>query len=316
MNQKTTKSANVYMLFLMLYQIFIINGFAIALSVLDLNISNAAIQIIFQVVLFLVPFAMYAHSTHLPLNGMMHINKIGVINILLIILIMIFFQPLLSLIAQISALFWNDTVTEQVTDMFSSPLWIVLLATAAAPAICEEITFRGLIYRNIKNHSTVVKILLSSLFFALMHLNPQQFAYTFVAGILLAFILSRTHSVFSAILAHFTLNGTQVIIAYISSKQVYPETEYEFSQILASLAWLNLIALPLLALCIFLFVRHNKKRLSTLNIYSKYPFDSDGEAINIRLDVPVYTYEQNQASIFTWEFWAIIAIYIVYCFIL
>lgn len=50
--------------------------------------------------------------------------------------------------------------------------------------------------------------------FGCMHMNLNQFIYAFALGVYLAFLVEATGSVFSSMLAHFTLNATSTVMSY------------------------------------------------------------------------------------------------------
>lgn len=80
-----------------------------------------------------------------------------------------------------------------------------------APVI-EELIFRGVIMHGfMRNYPKIPAILFSALLFALFHLNPWQFPATFVLGLLLGWLMVRTHSVIACILAH-AINNLVVLL--------------------------------------------------------------------------------------------------------
>ena len=54
-------------------------------------------------------------------------------------------------------------------------------------------------------------IIISALFFGLMHQNYAQLFYTFVMGMGMAFLVAKTRSIFPSMLFHFLLNGYAVL---------------------------------------------------------------------------------------------------------
>lgn len=92
------------------------------------------------------------------------------------------------------------------------PLWTVLLAFAFAPAICEELAFRGFILSGFsRTGRTWLAIILSSIAFGVMHIIPQQVFNAALLGILLGLIAVRSNSLFPCILFHFTFNSLAVL---------------------------------------------------------------------------------------------------------
>jgi sodium transport system permease protein len=92
------------------------------------------------------------------------------------------------------------------------PLWLTLLAFAAAPALCEEIAFRGFLlsgFRRSGRHA--LAIVLSSLLFGIMHLIPQQVFNAALVGLVLGYVAVRTESLLPGIAFHFCYNASEVI---------------------------------------------------------------------------------------------------------
>ena len=87
---------------------------------------------------------------------------------------------------------------------------IVLIAVT--PALAEEFLFRGYMQgRLLRRWSPVAAILLSSLFFALAHIDPVHVAAVFPAGIWMGLVAYRAESIWPSILCHFTNNLISLI---------------------------------------------------------------------------------------------------------
>lgn len=102
-----------------------------------------------------------------------------------------------------------------------APLWQVILLIAVAPAICEEIAFRGFIlsgFRRIGHKWTAIA--LASLFFGIIHAILQQSISAAVVGMVLGYIAIKTGSLLPAILYHFTHNALTVLISRIDQSTV------------------------------------------------------------------------------------------------
>ena len=83
----------------------------------------------------------------------------------------------------------------------------VLLVVAVAPAVCEEIMFRGVLLNGLKSFGKVGSVLLCGALFALYHQNPAQTLYQFCCGAAFALIAVRSGSVLPTVLAHFFNNA-------------------------------------------------------------------------------------------------------------
>ena len=94
----------------------------------------------------------------------------------------------------------------------NQPVWLVILAFALAPAICEEIAFRGFILSGFgRSKRTWLAIGLSSLMFGLMHMIPPQVFNASLLGLVLGLIAVRSGSLLPPIVFHFTWNSLAIL---------------------------------------------------------------------------------------------------------
>jgi membrane protease YdiL (CAAX protease family) len=85
-------------------------------------------------------------------------------------------------------------------------LWSVI-AIAAAPAVFEELTVRGVLLPSLRSWlGGWGAVAASALAFALMHADAYRFAFTFAVGLALGAVRLRTSALWPTILAHATLN--------------------------------------------------------------------------------------------------------------
>ena len=82
-----------------------------------------------------------------------------------------------------------------------------LLAAGIVAPILEEITFRGVLFGNLRNaYGRWLAIIVSSLLFGIFHFNMVQFIYATIIGAVFAYIYDKTRSIVLAILAHAAAN--------------------------------------------------------------------------------------------------------------
>jgi hypothetical protein len=98
--------------------------------------------------------------------------------------------------------------------MDSLPLWAFVLVVALTPAICEEFTVRGIILSGYKKTNINKAAVITGFMFAVLHLNPSQFLYTFALGVILAYLVSVTDSIFASMICHFIFNGINAVLAW------------------------------------------------------------------------------------------------------
>ncbi|HZT82943.1 MAG TPA: CPBP family intramembrane glutamic endopeptidase, partial [Gemmataceae bacterium] len=96
--------------------------------------------------------------------------------------------------------------------------WQYLLALAVLPAVCEELAFRGLILAGLRQRFRPwTAILLSSLLFALYHMNVFQLLPAFAFGVVLGLLAVRSGSVLPGMLLHLLHNGLLVGLMLLQS---------------------------------------------------------------------------------------------------
>jgi membrane protease YdiL (CAAX protease family) len=100
------------------------------------------------------------------------------------------------------------------TKLFiSKNIILSIFLVAIIPPIFEEMFFRGLLVDGFRRNYTLPKtILVSSLLFGLIHLNPWQFVTAFLIGIFYSWICIKTNSILLPIFGHF-LNNFLFLIA-------------------------------------------------------------------------------------------------------
>jgi membrane protease YdiL (CAAX protease family) len=99
------------------------------------------------------------------------------------------------------------------------PWWFGVLVVGLAPAISEELLFRGFIGRGlVARYGAAVGVLLSSLLFGLIHLDPPHIAATFVMGVCFHYMYLMTRSLWVPMFMHF-LNNSWGVIAMLGQDE-------------------------------------------------------------------------------------------------
>ena len=96
-----------------------------------------------------------------------------------------------------------------------------LVMVAVAPALCEEIFFRGLVQRNLERaFGAVGGLVVTGVVFGLFHLRLSQALPLIILGIYLAYLTWRTGSLWVPIVVHFVNNAVIVAAAEIGNEQM------------------------------------------------------------------------------------------------
>jgi sodium transport system permease protein len=91
------------------------------------------------------------------------------------------------------------------------PLWLGLLAAAGAPAICEELAFRGFILSGLGSRGRVgLALVFSSVAFGIMHMIPQQVFNASIVGLVIGGLAVRGKSLLPCVAFHFINNALGV----------------------------------------------------------------------------------------------------------
>jgi len=95
-------------------------------------------------------------------------------------------------------------------------LWGSVLVLVVVAPLTEELLFRGLILRGFLSQYTVRRaVFASSLLFALIHLNPWQFATGAVLGVLFAWWFIETRSLLPCLYGHALMNSLGLLIGAV-----------------------------------------------------------------------------------------------------
>jgi sodium transport system permease protein len=101
-------------------------------------------------------------------------------------------------------------------DNASGDWWQFLLVFVLMPAICEELAFRGFILKGLQARlAPWPAILVSSVLFALYHMNVFQVVPAFVLGVVLGLLAVKSGSVVPSVLFHLLHNGMLIGVAIL-----------------------------------------------------------------------------------------------------
>lgn len=145
-----------------------------------------------------------------------------------------------------------DILKAALEGITNAPIWAALLTTAVFAPFFEEWLCRGMVMRGLLKHSSpVVAILVSALFFAVIHMNPWQAIPAFVLGCLFGLVYYKTGSLKLCMLMHCANNAFSVLISHIPGAE---NAEY-FSDLMADPMHYRMLYLCALALCLLFVTR-------------------------------------------------------------
>lgn len=137
---------------------------------------------------------------------------------------------LLVILATISASFCADPISSllppmppaleaALKSMTNGTLWVNFLCVSIFAPFFEEWLCRGMILRGLLNNKMrpVWAIVISALFFAVIHANPWQAIPAFLLGCLFGYVYYKTGSLKLTMLMHFTNNTLALIVSSIAA---------------------------------------------------------------------------------------------------
>ena len=211
---KKVLKANTYFLIVMFLQLFL----PIHLIFKLFNITDIKLMLFSShIVTFIFPAIIYLIVTNQSARDVLKLNKLYFKDILLIILLAFVCQPIMTFFSLISQFFFENEIGNFVTNIVESPYIVLLLLIAVLPAITEEITIRGIVLSGYEDKNIYLSCIITGLLFGIMHLDPQQFLYATVLGVILALVVRITNSIFASILMHFLINGTSITLQKLLS---------------------------------------------------------------------------------------------------
>ncbi len=197
----------------------------------------------------------YSFNLKIPKGVVIPVILLGVISIQLSLTI-----PISSLIPM------SDEFAELFKQSIGNPSNIFAFTTIVilAPGV-EELIFRGVILTGrLKRYSPVTAIIVSSILFGAVHLNPWQFISASILGMFIGWVYYRTQSISLAIIIHGFNNLTATVIEIIGFDQTNYEITHLRELILTDTKYILIIAAAGLvaATCIYILNKRLNKVLS------------------------------------------------------
>ena len=114
-----------------------------------------------------------------------------------------------------AVLFATNYLEEGTTTLLTYPFAMQVILLAVIPPLVEELIFRGIFFGSYRKAGMTGAALMSGLLFGCFHLNINQALYAFVMGIVFAYMVEATGSLWSSVIAHFAVNTYSIGIVQI-----------------------------------------------------------------------------------------------------
>lgn len=255
---------NLYFLILVLLQVF--GGYILTPFAAFLHGRIWLSLLVTQIVFLIFPLLIYLIVTRQPVLATLRLKKLKLKYLPSVIGVSFLVYPIAIFLGLITNLFFHNNVTDVLQKMNSLPLWAFVLIIALTPAICEEMTMRGIILSGYNKMGTAGAAIITGFLFAVLHMNPPQFLYTFALGIILVYLVRLTDSIFASMICHFMFNGVNASISWFAARHSVKGNDItSMDPMLRNFAIGLYFILAVMAVVGVVFVIRHIKKISTEN---------------------------------------------------
>ena len=175
-------------------------------------------NILFSQSLIFVPTVLYLFIMRKHVKDIIWFRRFHPLTLLLIPPLVLFMEPLITLLNAISMLFVRNEISNAASALVDhNTLGTSLFFMAFLPCVIEELAYRGVMFGSFHEAGRLKAILMSGILFGLMHMNFNQIAYAVVIGLIFGFVVEATGSIIPTMIMHFLINGFSVVIKHIAN---------------------------------------------------------------------------------------------------
>ncbi len=139
----------------------------------------------------------------------------------------------------------SEEMAKMMENMLNGPAWVTLISVCIFAPFFEEWLCRGVVLRGMLKHvKPVWAIIISALFFALIHMNFWQAVPAFLMGLVFGYVYYKTGSLKLTMLMHMVNNAMAFTVSQIPALK---EAEY-FTDVLSPWAYGVVYAAAVIAL--------------------------------------------------------------------
>lgn len=104
---------------------------------------------------------------------------------------------------------FNKLFKVPVTELEISKVGYIysIFSRVLIPAICEELLFRGIIFKGLETKNKAFAILISALMFSIFHMSKEQLIYPLLMGLLFGVIMAYENNIIYCIIVHIVNNS-------------------------------------------------------------------------------------------------------------
>jgi len=179
-----------------------------------------------ETLLIFVPAVLYVYFKRLPIAAALRWRPISPASALASVAIGVTGCGLAHVIVYLSTPFLGRPPEIDFFEFDTLPqLALTLFCAALLPGVCEETLFRGAIQGTLERLGPAKAILITSVLFALFHLNPWNFLPPFFLGVVFGVMTLRAGSTIPTMIAHAATNATSFTLAYLYHDEFDPRAK-------------------------------------------------------------------------------------------
>jgi sodium transport system permease protein len=183
------------------------------------DITTGLIQT--QAFIILLPVLFILRIGKFNLKQTLRLNSTPIANYLVVPFFALSGSVIAALIGQVINTIYPfpEDYLKHMNELMKLPdlkLWQLFGLIAVLPGICEELMFRGFLFRFFENKNKWFAIWISAALFALFHLDPYRFLPVLFLGVILGWLMFKTNSIFPSMLSHAMNNATALVLVQLA----------------------------------------------------------------------------------------------------
>ncbi len=190
----------------------------------------------------IVPVLIYLHRQHIPLKTTLRLKLVPLPVIMSVVVLALGLVILMDELDRIATMIFPlpdylSEMTQALTiESWPSAILLILALVILAP-LGEELLFRGFLQRTLEQAwpDVTKAVLITSLFFAFIHLNPYWMIQIYLLAVMLGYLAWRADSILPSFILHLVNNA--VALAFTNLDESFFKTYYLWHEHVA-LPWL------------------------------------------------------------------------------
>jgi membrane protease YdiL (CAAX protease family) len=216
--------------------------------------------VISEIAFVVAPAVIYTFRRHYNFSRTFQIVPIRLKTVFITIVTMVAAFVLVGVLAAVQEMFVPRSVDYQelweivLRQFHQVPLVVTLFLVAILPGVCEELLFRGFLLHGMrKKISDLPAIIIVGVLFGLFHLDPYRFLPVTVLGIVFGYMVVKTGSIFTGMVAHSTNNTIAILLSYAAQTAINSDVPFSSQpeEVLTPHTFLLLLPIIIVALVVF-----------------------------------------------------------------